>query len=107
MNLWQGASIKAVYGKGTTTVMGENFLLPLTPLVKCDIGFSAVRYEGQTITETNASFNRVSGVGEIEGGVNNAEGVGLYGGADDNDNFGVLRYVRIKTPAIRFFGTRK
>lgn len=45
---------------------------------------------------TNASFNGVAGVGEIEGGVNNAEGLGLYGGADDNDNSGVLKYVRIE-----------
>lgn len=45
---------------------------------------------------TNASFNGVPGVGEIEGGINNAEGLGLYGGADDNDNSGVIRYVRIE-----------
>jgi hypothetical protein len=45
---------------------------------------------------TNSSFNGVAGVGEIEGGVNNAEGLGLYGGADDNDNSGVLKYVRIE-----------
>lgn len=46
--------------------------------------------------KTNASFNGVPGVGEIEGGVNNAEGLGLYGGADDEDNSGVLRFVRIE-----------
>jgi hypothetical protein len=43
---------------------------------------------------TNASYNGTAGLGEIEGGVNNAEGLGLYGGADDNDNSGVLRFVR-------------
>lgn len=46
--------------------------------------------------KTNASFNGVQGIGSIEGGVNNAEGLGLYGGTDDNDNSGVLRYVRIE-----------
>jgi len=46
--------------------------------------------------KTNASFNGVAGVGEIEGGVNNAEGLGLYGGADDNDNSGTLKFVRIE-----------
>jgi len=46
--------------------------------------------------KTNASFNGVAGVGEIEGGVNNAEGLGLYGGADDNDNSGVLKFIRIE-----------
>lgn len=46
--------------------------------------------------KTNNSFNGVAGVGEVEGGVNNAEGLGLYGGADDNDNSGVLKYVRVE-----------
>jgi hypothetical protein len=51
---------------------------------------------------TNASFNGVAGIGEIEGGVNNAEGLGLYGGADDNDNSGVLKYVRIEYAGYAF-----
>ncbi len=51
---------------------------------------------------TNASFNGVTGVGEIEGGVNNAEGLGLYGGADDADNSGVLKYVRIEYAGYAF-----
>lgn len=46
--------------------------------------------------KTNASFNGVQGVGSIEGGVNTADGLGLYGGTDDNDNSGILRYVRIE-----------
>lgn len=52
--------------------------------------------------KTNASFNNAVGVGEIEGGVNNAEGLGLYGGADDNDNSGVLKYVRIEYAGYAF-----
>ena len=52
--------------------------------------------------KTNASFNGVAGVGEIEGGVNNAEGLGLYGGADDNDNSGILKYVRIEYAGYAF-----
>ena len=44
----------------------------------------------------NSSYNGVAGIGEIEGGINNAEGLGLYGGADDNDNSGILKYVRIE-----------
>lgn len=44
----------------------------------------------------NSSFNGQAGVGEVEGGVNNADGYGLYGGTDVNDNSGVLRYVRIE-----------
>lgn len=45
---------------------------------------------------TNASFNGLAGEGSVEGGVNNAEGLGLYGGKNDNDNSGILRYVRIE-----------
>lgn len=45
---------------------------------------------------TNASFNSVPGQGEIEGGVNNTAGDGIYGGTDDNDNSGKLKYVRIE-----------
>ena len=52
--------------------------------------------------KTNASFNGVAGVGEIEGGVNNAEGLGLYGGADDNDNSGVMKFVRIEYAGYAF-----
>ncbi|MEO5997476.1 MAG: hypothetical protein ABIN89_12120 [Chitinophagaceae bacterium] len=45
---------------------------------------------------TNASFNGVQGVGQVEGGVNNGEGLGLYGGTSVTDNSGILRYVRIE-----------
>jgi hypothetical protein len=57
---------------------------------------------------TNQTFNATAGVGEVEGGVNNAAGDGLYGGGDlaggavENDNSGVLRYVRIEYPGIAF-----
>ena len=51
---------------------------------------------------TNSVFNNVAGVGEIEGGVNNGEGLGLYGGADDNDNSGSLKYVRIEYAGYAF-----
>lgn len=46
--------------------------------------------------KTNASFNGQAGLGQVEGGVNNGEGLGLYGGTDDNDNSGILRYVRVE-----------
>jgi len=55
---------------------------------------------------TNQLFNNISGVGAIEGDLNNAAGDGLYGGGDqpngpdDNDNSGVLRYVRIEYPGV-------
>ena len=51
---------------------------------------------------TNSSFNGTAGIGEIEGGVNNADGDGLYGGTDDNDNSGILQYVRIQYAGFAF-----
>jgi len=51
---------------------------------------------------TNSVFNNAAGVGEIEGGVNNGEGLGLYGGADDADNSGILKYVRIEYAGYAF-----
>lgn len=45
---------------------------------------------------TNSSFNGVGGEGSVEGGVNNAEGLGLYGGKVEDDNSGILRFVRIE-----------
>jgi len=55
---------------------------------------------------TNAQGVATAGVGAIEGDLNNATGDGLYGGgdltggADDNDNSGILRYVRIEYPGV-------
>ncbi len=51
---------------------------------------------------TNSSFNGVQGVGEIEGGINNSEGLGLYGGTNPADNSGILRYVRIEYAGYAF-----
>jgi hypothetical protein len=54
---------------------------------------------------TNATFNGQPGIGEIEGGVNNSDGLGLYGlGASSNpaDNSGILRYVRIEYAGYAF-----
>ncbi|MEO6819693.1 MAG: hypothetical protein ABI266_10065 [Ginsengibacter sp.] len=56
---------------------------------------------------TNASFNGVQGIGEIEGGVNNSDGLGLYGtpvtqNQNPVDNSGILRYVRIEYAGYAF-----
>lgn len=51
---------------------------------------------------TNTSFNGQLGIGEIEGGINNGEGLGLYGGNNANDNSGILRYVRIEYAGYAF-----
>ncbi len=51
---------------------------------------------------TNASFNGTPGLGEAEGGINNGDGLGLYGGTDDTDNSGALEYVRIEYAGYAF-----
>jgi hypothetical protein len=51
---------------------------------------------------TNASYNGTAGLGEAEGGINNGDGYGLYGGADDNDNSGTLKYMRIEYAGYAF-----
>lgn len=56
---------------------------------------------------TNANFNGTQGVGEVDGGVNNSDGLGLYGtptGQSQNpaDNSGILRYVRIEYAGYAF-----
>lgn len=53
----------------------------------------------------NSSFNGVDGIGEVEGGINNSDGLGLYGlGLSSNlaDNSGILRYVRIEYAGYAF-----
>jgi hypothetical protein len=56
---------------------------------------------------TNAAFNGVQGIGEIEGGINNSDGLGLYGtpatqAQNPADNSGILRYVRIEYAGYAF-----
>ncbi len=57
----------------------------------------------------NTSFNGTAGLFEVEGGINNANGDGLAGSGDaavptaiQNDNSGVLRYVRIEYAGYAF-----
>ncbi len=56
---------------------------------------------------TNAAFNGQQGLGEIEGGINNSDGLGLYGTPitqqqNPADNSGILRYVRIEYAGYAF-----
>lgn len=56
---------------------------------------------------TNASFNGIQGVGAVEGGINNSDGLGLYGTPSNQqqapfDNSGILRYVRIEYAGYAF-----
>ncbi|MEO5948062.1 MAG: hypothetical protein ABIP79_14690 [Chitinophagaceae bacterium] len=56
---------------------------------------------------TNSSFNGTAGIGEIEGGINNSDGLGLYGtpasqAQNPADNSGILRYVRIEYAGYAF-----
>ena len=49
-----------------------------------------------------APINSAGGQAVIEGGVNNANGDGQYGGTNATDNSGTLRYVRIEYAGIPF-----
>jgi hypothetical protein len=51
---------------------------------------------------TNASYNGTYGLGEAEGGINDGNGNGLFGGTDDADNSGSLKYVRIEYGGYAF-----
>ena len=56
---------------------------------------------------TNSSFNGIQGIGEIDGGVNNSDGLGLYGTPSSQaqnpaDNSGIIRYVRIEYAGYAF-----
>lgn len=57
---------------------------------------------GGIIILGKATINPTGGTAAIEGGVDNANGDGQYGGTDDNDNSGSLKYVRIEFPGIAF-----
>jgi hypothetical protein len=60
---------------------------------------------GGIILLGKASINQAGGEAIIEGGVEDGQGNGTYGGGlnpDDDDNSGVLRYVRIEFPGIAF-----
>ena len=57
---------------------------------------------GGLILLGNAPINIPGGTAVIEGGVDTPEGDGVYGGADANDNSGILRYVRVEYPGIAF-----
>lgn len=56
---------------------------------------------------TNRSFNGVQGLGEVEGGINNSDGLGLFGtpatqAQNPADNSGILKYVRIEYAGFAF-----
>lgn len=56
---------------------------------------------------TNRSFNGVQGIGEVEGGINNSDGLGLFGtpstqAQNPADNSGILKYVRIEYAGFAF-----
>jgi hypothetical protein len=55
----------------------------------------------------NSSFNGIQGVGAVEGGINNSDGLGLYGTPSNQqqapfDNSGILRYVRVEYAGYAF-----
>lgn len=69
------------------------------------LGFRTYGDWGGIILLGKATINQPGGEAVIEGGVDDGQGNGTYGGGatpDDDDNSGVLRYVRIEFPGIAF-----
>ena len=50
----------------------------------------------------NTSFNGAANTFQVEGGIDNANGDGLAGGTDADDNSGTLKYVRIEYAGYAF-----
>ncbi|MBL7812630.1 MAG: hypothetical protein JNL57_10445 [Bacteroidetes bacterium] len=50
----------------------------------------------------NARINAAGGTADVGAGINNTQGDGLYGGNDDEDSSGVLKYVRVEFPGIQY-----
>lgn len=100
-----GVTIKAVKGK-TCLVITRGSKIMAVGTASSPIVFTSAEatpgygdWGGIVIlgkATTNASFNSQAGQGEIEGGVNNSDNDGVYGGTDDDDNSGKLKYVRIE-----------
>jgi hypothetical protein len=57
---------------------------------------------GGIIVLGKATMNASGGTGTIEGGVNNSNNDGEYGGSDDADNSGSITFVRVEFPGIAF-----
>ncbi|GAA4463161.1 hypothetical protein GCM10023093_11010 [Nemorincola caseinilytica] len=111
LTIGKGATIKAIKGKnGIVVTRGAKLMAVGTvdsPIVfTSNEGTPAAGDWGGIVllgkATTNATFNSVPGQGEIEGGVNNSAGDGIYGGTDDNDNSGKLKYVRIEYAGYPF-----
>lgn len=49
-----------------------------------------------------AKINVIGGSADVGAGINNTNNDGLFGGTDDNDSSGVLRYVRIEFAGIQY-----
>ncbi|MBK9732222.1 MAG: fibronectin type III domain-containing protein [Chitinophagaceae bacterium] len=82
--------------------------LPCQPIVftsEQPVGSRTYGDWGGIIILGKASINQPGGEAIIEGGVDDGDGNATYGGGltpDDNDNSGILRYVRIEFPGIAF-----
>ncbi len=79
--------------------------LPIVFTSNGPVGFRNYGDWGGIILLGRASINQPGGEAIIEGGVEDGQGNGRYGGGlnpDDNDNSGILRYVRIEFGGIAF-----
>lgn len=50
----------------------------------------------------NGKINAAGGVADVGAGINNTKGDGLYGGSNDNDSSGIIKYLRIEFAGIQY-----
>jgi len=86
--------------RGAKLIAAGTKTRPIVFTSKEAVGDRAQGDWGGIVLLGKAVINPVGGETQAEGGINNAAGDGLYGGTDNEDNSGVLQYVRIEFPGI-------
>ncbi len=88
--------------KGSKLVANGTAAEPIVFTSNQDAGTRDYGDWGGIVMLGKARVNPTGGSATIEGGINNANQDGAYGGTDSMDNSGSLQYVRIEFPGIAF-----
>jgi hypothetical protein len=94
-----------IVARGAKLVADGTAAEPIVFTSNGPVGFRNYGDWGGIILLGKASINQPGGEAIIEGGVDDGQGNATYGGGltpDDNDNSGIIRYVRIEFAGIAF-----
>ena len=94
-----------IIARGAKLIADGTLTEPIVFTSNGPAGFRTYGDWGGIIILGKAAINQPGGEAIIEGGVDDGQGNGTYGGGlspDDSDNSGTLRYVRIEYPGIAF-----